>query len=155
MKQIPQIIVPIVDNGSMVNENLFDILENKKTIIFGVPGAFTPTCSEQHLPGFLKLSEKIKSKGVDGIYCLSVNDKFVMKSWLLTYSDGNEIKGIADGNAEVSKALDMISDKSSSFMGLRSKRFAMIVENNYIIKTFVDISGEFLKTSAENILKYL
>jgi peroxiredoxin len=155
MKQIPQIIVPIVDNGSMVNENIFDILENKKTIIFGVPGAFTPTCSEQHLPGFLKLTKEIKSKGVDDIYCLSVNDKFVMKSWLLTYSDGNEIKGIADGNAEVSKALDMISDKSSSFMGLRSKRFAMIVENNYIIKTFVDISGAFLKTSAENILKYL
>ena len=155
MKKIPSIIVPIIDNGNTVNENLFEILENKKVIIFGVPGAFTPTCSEQHLPSFLKLSEEIKNNGIDDIFCLSVNDKFVMQSWFLTYSDGDKIKGIADGNAEISKALNMISDKSANFMGLRSARFAMIIENNNIIKTFIDISGKFEKTSAENILKNL
>ena len=155
MKKIPSIIVPIIDNGNTVNENLFEILENKKVIIFGVPGAFTPTCSEQHLPSFLKLSEEIKNNGIDDIFCLSVNDKFVMQSWFLTYSDGDKVKGIADGNAEISKALNMISDKSANFMGLRSARFAMIIENNNIIKTFIDIAGKFEKTSAENILKNL
>ena len=155
MKKIPSVIVPIIDNGNMVNKNLYELLANKKIIIFGVPGAFTPTCSEEHLPSFLKLSEEIKNKGVDDIFCLSVNDKFVMKSWLLTYSDANKIKAIADGNAEITRALDMISDKSISFMGLRSSRFAMIVDNNNIIKTFVDISGTYEKTSAVNVLKYL
>jgi len=155
MKKIPSIIVPIIDNGNMVIKNLFEILANKKIIIFGVPGAFTPTCSEQHLPSFLKLSEQIKNKGVDEIFCLSINDQFVLNSWLLTYSVGNKIKGIADGNGEITKALNMISDKSASFMGLRSARFAMIVENNNIKETFIDLSGAFKKTSAVNILKYL
>ena len=155
MKKIPSINVPIIDNGNHYVKNIFELLENKKVIIFGVPGAFTPTCSEQHLPGFLKLSDKIKNKGVNDIFCLSVNDKFVMQSWLLSYSDGNKIKGIADGNAEISKVLQMTSDKSTNFMGLRCTRFAMIIENNNIIKTFIEESGKFEKTSAENILKNL
>ena len=147
--------MPIVENGKTDNLNLFKLLTNKKVIIFGVPGAFTPTCSEQHLPGFLKLSDKIKYKGIDDIFCLSVNDKFVMSSWLSSYSDGNKIKGIADGNAEITKSLKVISDKSLSFMGLRSSRFAMIVDNCFILKTFLEESGKLEVSSAENILSIL
>ena len=121
-------------------------------IIFGVPGAFTPTCSEQHLPGFIKLSDQIKKKGIDDIFCLSVNDKFVMQSWLLSYSDGNKIKGIADGNAEISQSLEVINDQSANFMGLRCIRFAMIVDNNIIIDTFLEEPGKLEVSSAESIL---
>ena len=116
MSAIPSIIVPIIEKGKSINKNLFDCLKNKKVVIFGVPGAFTPTCSEKHLPGFLKLSEAIKAKGVDEIYCLSVNDAFVMSSWLLSYTDGDKINGIADGNGEISTLLNVSSDKSANFM---------------------------------------
>jgi peroxiredoxin len=153
MKKIPQIVVPIIDNGNAILNNLFELLINKKVIIFGVPGAFTPTCSEKHLPGFLKLSDKIKNKGIDDIFCLSVNDKFVMQSWLLSYSNGNNIKGIADGNAEISKALEVTSNKSANFMGLRCTRFAMIINDNNIMKTFIEEPGRLETSSAENVLK--
>ena len=155
MRQIPSILVPIIDNGNMITKNLFELLENKKIIIFGVPGAFTPTCSEKHLPGFLKLSDQIKKKGIDDIFCLSVNDKFVMQSWLLSYSDGNKIKGIADGNAEITKFLNLLIDKSSNFMGMRCKRFAMIIKNNVIDQIFIEESGKLDLSSAENILSRL
>lgn len=155
MKKIPSIVVPIIDNGNTTTKNLFELLKNKKIIIFGVPGAFTPTCSEKHLPGFLKLSDQIKKKGIDDIFCLSVNDKFVMQSWLLSYSDGNKIKGIADGNAEITKFLNLLIDKSSNFMGMRCKRFAMIIKNNVIDQIFIEESGKLDLSSAENILSRL
>ena len=152
MKSIPSVIVPIIEEGISVNKNLFFTLKNKKVVIFGVPGAFTPTCSENHLPGYLKLSESIKKKGIDDIYCLSVNDAYVMKSWFLSYNNARSIKGIADGNAEVSKILNLLKDKSSNFMGLRCLRFAIIVKNNDIVKTFIDKPGKLDVSSAENIL---
>ena len=155
MKKIPSIVVPIVEKENIYSKNLFEILANKKVIIFGVPGAFTPTCSEKHLPGFLKLSDKIKNKGVDDIFCMSVNDKYVMQSWLLSYSNGYKVKGIADGNGQVSMLLDVLIDNSLYFMGFRCKRFAMIVENNTVKNTFFEESGGFENTAAENILKYL
>ena len=153
INKIPSIEVPIIDNGNFSIKNLFENIKNKKVIIFGVPGAFTPTCSEKHLPGFLKLSDQIFNKGIDDILCLSVNDKFVMQKWLLSYSNGRNIKGIADGNAEISKELNVLTDKSKNFMGFRSVRFAMIIENNIIIKNFIEETGKFEITSAENILK--
>ena len=153
MKKIPSVIVPIISNGNMNDKNLFDLFKGKKNIIFGVPGAFTPTCSEQHLPGFLKLSNIIKSKGIDDIYCMSVNDKYVMNSWLLNNKAGEKIIGIADGNAEISRILEVIIDKKENFMGIRCMRFVMIVDNNVIKKIFLDESGKFEITSAENLLK--
>ena len=153
MKKIPSLTVPIIDIKDTYSANLFELLSNKKVIIFGVPGAFTPTCSENHLPSFIKSYDQIKNKNIDDIYCLAVNDKFVMESWLSSYSNGRKIKGIADGNAEISRALELTSDKTLSFMGLRCKRFAMIVHNSNIIKIFIEEPGEFEITSAKNILK--
>ena len=103
-------------------------------ILFSVPGAFTPTCSEKHLPGYVSLANELAEQGVQSINCVSVNDAFVMKSWLLSYTNGEKIKGIADGNAEFSKSLNLLIDKSSSFMGSRCKRFAFIIENAIIKK---------------------
>ena len=155
MKSIPSIIVPIIREGKSLNCNLFDLLKNKKVVIFGVPGAFTPTCSEKHLPGFIKLSYAIKTKGIDDLFCLSVNDPFVMKSWLLSYTDNHNIAGIADGNGEVTKLLDLVSDKSSNFMGLRCTRFAMIVDNNLVSELFIEEPGKLDVSSAEHILSKL
>ena len=120
-----------------------------------MPGAFTPTCSEKHLPGFINLYNQFQAKGVDDIYCLSVNDVFVMKAWLQSYPKGYLINGIADGNADLSVMLKLATDKSSSFMGMRCKRFVMIVNNNIIMKNFVEEAGQFTITSAENILSKL
>ena len=155
MKNIPLITVPIIDKRNTTNVNLYEFLKNKNVVIFGVPGAYTPTCSEQHLPGFLKLSEKIKDKNIDDIFCLSVNDQYVMQAWLLSYQHNDRIKGIADGNAEIVKALDLISDKSLNFMGLRCVRFAMIVCNSSIKNLLVEKPGNFEVSSAENILSIL
>ena len=152
MNKIPSIKLPIIKNGNSSNHILSDITENKKIIIFGVPGAFTPTCSEKHLPGFIDLNDQLKAKGINDIYCLSVNDAFVIKAWLKTYSGGNLIKGIADGNADFTKAMGLTSDYSTSFMGNRCKRFALVATKNTIIEFFIEKKNEFLVSSAEYVL---
>ena len=153
--RIPQIEVPIIEKGIKSNVMLSEQLKDKKVIIFGVPGAFTPTCSEKHMPSFIKLHQQLISKGIDDIYCLSVNDKFVMHAWLSSYADGDKIIGIADGNGEICQNLNLIVDKSKNFMGMRSKRFAMIVKNNIIQNTYVEEPGEYKVSSAEHLLTVL
>ena len=152
MSTIPSIIVPIIEKGKSINKNLFDCLKNKKVVIFGVPGAFTPTCSEKHLPSYLNFNNQLKDKRVDDIYCISVNDVFVMKAWLGSYSKGYLINGIADGNADFAKAMQLTTDISGGFMGIRCKRFALVADQNNIIKLFIEEKGEFFVSSAENLL---
>jgi glutaredoxin/glutathione-dependent peroxiredoxin len=151
-KKIPSIKVPIIQKGVTSKVILSDELKNKKVIIFGVPGAFTPTCSEKHMPSYIKLYEQLINKGIDNIYCLSVNDDFVMNAWLLSYTDGDKILGIADGNGDIAKNLDLLTDKSKNYMGMRSTRFAMIVKDNIISEIFIEKPGEFRISSAEHIL---
>ena len=141
-----------INKGITSKVILSDELTDKKVIIFGVPGAFTPTCSEKHMPSYIKLHKQIIDKGIDAIYCLSVNDDFVMNAWLLSYSDGDKIIGIADGNGDISKNLNLLVDKSKNYMGMRSARFAMIVIDNIIHEIFIEEPGEYQKTSAENLL---
>ncbi len=152
IKKIPSIVVPIIQKGVTSTISLADELRGKNIIMFGVPGAFTPTCSEKHLPSYIKLHSQFIDKGIDDIYCLSVNDNFVMSAWLLSYSEGEKIIGIADGNAEITKNLDLISDKSKNFMGIRTSRFAMIVKDNIIENILIEDPGEYQKTSAESLL---
>lgn len=149
---IPSIKVPVIKKGVTSKVILSDELKGKKVIMFGVPGAFTPTCSEKHMPSYIKLHKQIIDKGIDAIYCLSVNDDFVMNAWLLSYSDGDKIIGIADGNGDISKNLNLLVDKSKNYMGMRSARFAMIVIDNIIHEIFIEEPGEYQKTSAENLL---
>ena len=155
MKTIPPIKLPIIQNGKISNEILSDVMANKKVVIFGIPGAFTPTCSEKHLPGYLNLSNQLKEKKVEDIYCISVNDPFVMKAWLDSYSKAHSIKGIADGNATFSKEMDLLDDYSGNFMGDRCKRFALIVENNIVSSFNIEKKGQFFVSSAEHILELL
>ena len=151
-KKIPSIKVPIIQKSIISKVILSDELKGKKIILFGVPGAFTPTCSEKHMPSFIKLHNEFIAKGIDDIYCLSVNDEYVMQAWLLSYTEGDKIIGIADGNGEVSKNLDLLVDKSANFMGMRCSRFAMIVQDNNIEELLIETPGEYKQTSAENLL---
>tara|TARA_B100001057_G_scaffold410134_1_gene425098 strand:+ start:1281 stop:1745 length:465 start_codon:yes stop_codon:yes gene_type:complete len=145
--------VPIIKKGISTVSSLKNEFINKKIILFGVPGAFTPTCSEKHLPGYIKLYKSFKKKKINDIYCLSVNDEHVMKSWLVSYTDGENINGIADGNAEITTHFDLISDKTKNYMGFRCRRFAMLIENNVITNKFIENEGEFKVSSAEYVLK--
>jgi peroxiredoxin len=151
-KIIPSIKVPIIQKSIVSKVILSDELKNKKIIMFGVPGAFTPTCSEKHMPSYIKLHNEFVAKGVDNIYCLSINDEYVMQAWLLSYTEGDKILGIADGNGEVSKNLNLLVDKSANFMGMRCSRFAMIVQDNNIEELLIEMPGEYKETSAENLL---
>ena len=152
---IPNIKVPIIKNGSSEIISLLDEFRNKKIILFGIPGAFTPTCSEEHFPGYIKLYNQIINKGIDSVYCLSVNDKYVMNSWLVSYSEEHKIYGIADGNADITKHFNLITDKSKNYMGIRCSRFAMVIENNQVKEIKIENPGELKVSTADNILQNL
>ena len=152
MQNIPDIKVPIIKNGISTTRSLKDEFKNKKIILFGVPGAFTPTCSEKHFPGYIKLYNSFIKKQIDDIYCLSVNDQYVMKSWLISYSDDHKIIGIADGNAEITKYYNLLTDKLKNFMGYRSARFAMFIDNGLIKSLKIEQPGELRVSSAENMI---
>jgi peroxiredoxin len=129
---------------------------HKLAVLFAVPGAFTPTCSTKHLPGFIDNAKKLTEKGVEAVYCMSVNDRFVMKAWGKA-TDGfmtSGIKLIADGNGDLAAALNLTKDVTGSRMGIRSQRFAMILEYGKVKAVFVDEKG-LDKTSAESILAAL
>jgi peroxiredoxin len=152
------LVVPGNDTYSFLdNQNFQEIVRNEnKVVIFAVPGAFTPTCSLKHLPGFVMLASQLKLKGVDAIYCLSVNDKYVMKAWAESTPNcvGSGIVMVADGNGDFTKAFNVVNDRTSGRMGLRSQRYAAVVENGNVTKFFHDLSG--LKDSAaETVLSFL
>jgi peroxiredoxin len=125
-----------------------DLFKGKKVVLFSVPGAFTPTCSNQHLPSYLKNFDKIKAQGVDTIACMAVNDAFVMDAWGKDRGVGDKIKMLADGNGDYTKALGLEFDLTKGGLGKRGKRFSMIVDNGVVKEVNVDESSYSL-TSAE------
>lgn len=130
-----------------------EIFSNKKVVLFSLPGAFTPTCSAKHLPGFKKLYDDIINKGVDKIICYAVNDPHVMKAWAEQNNVFGKITMISDPDASFTKKLGL--DYYTENMGIRSLRFAMIIEDKVIKRFFLDEIGAFDVSSAENIFKYL
>lgn len=128
-----------------------DFFAGKRVALFAVPGAFTPTCSAQHLPGFIAQTEALKAKGVDEIACTSVNDVFVMKAWGQTNA-ASAITMLADGNADFAKAVGLTMDGSKFGMGTRSQRYAMLVNDGVVEQLFVEAPGEFKVSSAEHLL---
>ena len=133
-----------------------DLFKGKKVVLFAVPGAFTSACSAKHLPGFVANSDAIKSKGVDAIGCLSVNDVFVMSEWGKAHGADSKVLMLADGNAEYVKKLGLDLDASGFGMGTRAERFAIIVENCKVLKILREsVISEVKESSAENILENL
>ena len=132
-----------------------EFFKGKRVALFALPGAFTPTCSAKHLPGFKQLSEQIRGKGVDVIACLSVNDAFVMRAWAEDQAVGEDIVMLADGGAEFTKAVGLDFDASRFGMGLRSQRYSMIVDDGVVKELNVEAAGEFKVSSAEYLLDQL
>jgi len=133
-----------------------DIFKGKKVVLFAVPGAFTPTCSNNHLPGFLQNADAFKQKGIDTIAVTGVNDVFVMEAWKKDSGAGSKIEFLSDGNGEFAKALDMTLDGSGFGLGTRSKRYAMLVDDGVVKKLNVeDVAGKAEVSGAENLLKQI
>lgn len=132
-----------------------DLTRGKKVVLFGLPGAFTPTCSAKHLPGFVQQAEAIKGKGVDQIVCLSVNDAFVMDAWGKAQNVGDKVLMLADGNADFSKAAGLTMDGTNYGMGTRACRYAMVVDNGTVKALNVEAPGAFEVSSAEAVIKAL
>ena len=131
-----------------------DLVKGKKIVIFGLPGAFTPLCSAQHLPGYIANYDKLKAKGVDEIWCLSVNDGFVMAEWGRHVNATGKVRMIADGSATFVKALGLDQDLTAKGMGMRAQRFAMIVNDGKVEHIAVETGG-FEVSNAESILSKL
>ena len=137
----------------ITTEELFP--KGKKVVAFALPGAFTPTCSAKHVPGFVSSYDQIKAKGVDTIACISVNDAFVMGAWGKDQKAGEKVMMLGDGNGEFTQAMGLSMDGSKFGLGTRSQRYAMIVQDGVIKDLFVEKPGAFEVSAAENVLKHL
>jgi len=140
-------------NGEMITHNTQELFANKKIVLFAVPGAFTPTCSAAHLPGYVVSADELKAKGVDAIICLSVNDAFVMNAWGESQNAEN-IMMLADGDGSYTKALGLSMD-TATFGGVRSQRYAMIIDNGNVTNLQVEEAKSFEVSKAEVILEQL
>lgn len=150
---LPEVTFNLLTNEGMDTPSTRDLFENKKVVLFAVPGAFTPTCSASHLPGFVTLADKFFAKGIDNIICLSVNDAFVMKAWGDS-QNAEHITMLADGGAAFTKALGL--DKETGvFGGIRSKRYAIIVNNGQVTHLNIEAEKQFEVSKAEAILELL
>ena len=132
-----------------------DIFKGKTVVLFSVPGAFTPTCSAKHLPGFVQKADEIKGKGVDAIACVSVNDVFVMNAWGKDQNTGDKVMMLADGNGAFAKALGLEMDGTKFGMGIRGQRFSLIAVNGVVKTLNVEEPGAFAVSSAEHVLTQL
>ncbi|MCP4000013.1 MAG: peroxiredoxin [Gammaproteobacteria bacterium] len=136
--------------GSVTTEELFG---GRKVVLFSVPGAFTPTCSMKHLPGYVQYADALISHGVDTIACMAVNDVFVMDAWGKDQGVGDTVSMLADGNAAYTKALGLDLDASSFGMGIRGQRFSIVVDDGYVTHLNIEGPGEFVVSNAETALE--
>lgn len=132
-----------------------EFFAGKTVVLFAVPGAYTPTCSARHLPGFIERAEELHGKKVDLVACVAVNDVFVMDAWGKSAGAGGKVEMLADGNGEFTKAIGQEIDASGFGMGIRSARYAMIIDDNEVREIFVEQPGAFEVSSAENVLEKL
>ncbi len=131
-----------------------ELFDNKKVVLFAVPGAFTPTCSAKHLPGYVTKMDEFAKRGID-VACLSVNDAFVMGAWAKNQEVPESLHMLADGNGEFTKAMGLELDATAFGMGLRAKRFALYAENGVVKNVFVEAPGEFKVSAADYVLEQL
>jgi peroxiredoxin len=151
-EKIPDVKLKKTNMQDVTTAELFG---GKKVVLFAVPGAFTPTCSEQHLPGYIEKADALRAKGVDDIICFSVNDAFVMDAWGKDRGIGDKVTLIADGNGDLAKALGLDFDGSGIGFGLRAQRFAAIVDDGVVTKLAVEQPMKFDVSSAVSILASL
>lgn len=153
--KIPNISLKQATSNGPIDLNTADFLKDKTTILFAIPGAFTPVCSSKHLPSFITHRRQLLDKGVDQIACVSVNDPFVMQAWAESQNTRNEIIMIADGNGDLTRALGLGMDLTALGLGYRSQRYAMIVKDGKVTRLEVEPASTCSLTSAEHFLSIL
>ena len=152
-QSLPTHVFNVLTADGMSNPTTADLFAGKKVVMFALPGAFTPTCSAAHLPGYVVLADDLKAKGVDSIICLSVNDAFVMKAWGQS-QNAEQLIMLADGDASFSQALGL-AQETGAFGGTRALRYAMIVDDGVVSYLAVEEGKEFEVSKAEHILAQL
>ena len=150
-----QEFIEVEGNGCSLGPNAFDVQKEsagKKIAIFALPGAYTPTCSAQHVPGYVKQADALKAAGVDEIWCVSVNDAFVMGAWGREQHTGGKVRMMADGSAEFAKATGLTLDLTARGMGLRSQRYSMLVDDGVVKTLNIEAPGKFEVSDAATML---
>ncbi|MBC3810502.1 peroxiredoxin [Undibacterium aquatile] len=150
--------IEVAGEGCSIGPNTFqvaDLVKGKTIAIFGLPGAYTPTCSAQHLPGYIAHAAELKAKGVDEIWCVSVNDAFVMGAWGRDQKATGVVRMMADGNAAFSKALGLDADFSKFGMGIRSQRYSLLAVDGVVKQLNVEAGGKFEVSNVETLLAQL
>lgn len=144
-------------DGELKTVTVRDLTAGKKVVLFAVPGAFTPTCTQKHLPGFVAKAGELRAKGVDTVACVSVNDAFVMRAWKESLGVGDEVLLLSDGNGELTRAMGVELDLSDKPVGLgvRSRRYALLAEDGVVKVLNLEEGGAFTNSSAEDMLKAL
>ena len=153
--KIPSATLVQMKDGSPKPVKTDEFFAGKTVVLFALPGAFTPTCSAKHLPGFVQHAGDLKKKGVDAIVCLSVNDAFVMGAWGEQQGAGDKVMMVADGNGEFTHAVGLEMDATKFGMGKRSQRYSMLVKDGVVKELNVEEPGAFAVSSAEHILKQI
>jgi peroxiredoxin len=152
---IPSVTLKHLTDNGMQEITTDDVFKGKKVVLFSVPGAFTPTCSAKHLPGFVQQAEALKAKGVDAIVCLAVNDPFVMRAWGEKNGVGDKVLMLPDGNAALTGAMGLTMDGSGYGLGTRGQRFALVAQDGKVTDLAVEAPGQFEVSSAEAVLAKL
>ncbi len=150
--KIPSVKIKTKTADGVKDVDTGELFAGKKAVLFALPGAFTPTCSAKHLPGFVQKRDDLKKKGVDLVACVSVNDAFVMEAWGKDQNVGEKVVMLADGNGDFTRAMGLEMDGSGFGLGQRSKRYAMVVDNGVIKSLEVEQPGKFEVSSAEAVL---
>jgi peroxiredoxin len=153
--KLPGIELSVMTDNGPKSLNTDHIFNGKKVLLFALPGAFTPTCSAAHLPGYVVFNDAIKAKGIDTIVCLATNDAYVMGAWGQAQNVGDKILMLADGNGEFTDAIGLGVDLSKANMGIRSQRYAMIVDNGVVTQLNVEAPSKFEVSDAETMLNLL
>ena len=151
--RIPEVVLKRIGQG-VENVDTPSLFEARKVVLFAVPGAFTPTCSEKHLPGYIDRFDQFRGRGIE-VVCMAVNDPFVMQAWGKTQHVPDGLQMLADGNADLAKALGLEMDASAYGMGIRAKRFALYVEDGVVKHVFVEAPGEYKVSGAEHVLEQI
>ncbi|MEL6460349.1 MAG: peroxiredoxin [Cyanobacteria bacterium J06621_15] len=153
--KIPSVSLKHMEESGAKEVSTDELFKGKKVLLFAVPGAFTPACSNQHLPGYIQNAEQIKAKGVDMIACISVNDVFVMDAWGKSQNAGDKVLMLADGDGEFAKAAGLELDLNGKGLGMRSQRYAMVVEDGVVKGLELEDGGKLENSTAEKLLAKL
>jgi peroxiredoxin len=153
--KIPSVTVQEMQEEGVTDISTDELFAGKKVVVFALPGAYTPTCSQSHLPGYVVKADDLFAKGVDSIVCMSVNDAFVMGAWGDQNNTEDRVRMIADGSAKLTRALGLVLDLTAKGMGVRSQRYAMVVKDGVVETLNVEEGSEFQVSDAETILNSL